>query len=183
MDNVVVGQTTASKLILTQPELWQGRKHDSELFATKIWGADIGSVWIRLILLKLKTYCWNHCSKIIFKCINSTVGPIFNEKVAKKWNLWVYEQYIITVYGRKVNICGYCSVNSTWTVTAFYQNAWMKKKKKKKRGKTQTWEENVDPNIHILYFYLALLCVGRVVCNLTLYCTYDISYIFTNIID
>ena len=43
----------------------------------------LGSVWIGLILLKLKTYCWNHCSKIIFKCVNSTVGPIFNEKVAK----------------------------------------------------------------------------------------------------
>ena len=46
-------------------------------------------------MLKLKTYCWNHCSKIIFKCVNSTVGPIFNEKVTKKWNLWVHEQYII----------------------------------------------------------------------------------------
>ena len=88
-------------------------------------------------MLKLKTYCWNHCSKIIFKCINSTVGPIFNEKVAKKWNLWVYKQYIITVCGRKVNICGYCSLNSTWTVTAFCQNAWKKKKKEQKR-KTQT---------------------------------------------
>ena len=55
----------------------------------------LGSVWIGLILLKLKTYCWNHCSKIIFKCVNSTVGPIFNEKVTKKWNLWVHEQYIM----------------------------------------------------------------------------------------
>ena len=24
--------------------------------------------------------------------MNSVVGPIFNEKVAKKWNLWVREQ-------------------------------------------------------------------------------------------
>ena len=54
-----------------------------------------GSVWIWLILLKLKIYCWNHYSKIIFKCVNSIVGPIFNEKVAKKWNLWVHEQYIM----------------------------------------------------------------------------------------
>ena len=23
--------------------------------------------------------------------MNSTVGPIFNEKVAKKWNLWVHK--------------------------------------------------------------------------------------------
>ena len=25
--------------------------------------------------------------------MNSAVGPIFNEKVTEKWNLWVYEQY------------------------------------------------------------------------------------------
>ena len=56
---------------------------------------EYGSIWIGLILLKLKTYCWNHCSKIIFKCVNSTVRPIFNEKVAKKWNLWVHKQYIM----------------------------------------------------------------------------------------
>ena len=38
---------------------------------------DVGSVWIQL---KTEKYC----SKIIFKCVNSTVGPIFNKKVAKK---------------------------------------------------------------------------------------------------
>ena len=48
---------------------------------------DVESVWIELILLKLKTENWKYCSKIIFKCVNSTVGPIFNEKVAEKWNL------------------------------------------------------------------------------------------------
>ena len=52
---------------------------------------QLGSVWIGLILLKLKIYCWNHCSKIIFKYVNSAVGPIFNEKIDKKWNLWVRE--------------------------------------------------------------------------------------------
>ena len=31
-------------------------------------------------------------SKKIFKCVNNTVGPIFNEKIDKKWNLWVHEQ-------------------------------------------------------------------------------------------
>ena len=39
--------------------------------------------------LKLKTE--KHCIKIIFKCVNSTVGPIFNEKIVEKWNLWVRE--------------------------------------------------------------------------------------------
>ena len=95
---------------------------------------DKGSVWIGLILLKLKTYCWNHCSKIIFKCVNSIVGPIFNEKVVKKWNLWVHEQYIMYCLRQKVNFCGYCSLNSNRVL----QNAW---KKKKNKRKTQTWEE------------------------------------------
>ena len=40
---------------------------------------------------KLKTENEKHCSKIIFKCVNSIVGPIFNEKVVEKWNLWVRE--------------------------------------------------------------------------------------------
>ena len=45
---------------------------------------------------KLKTE--KHCNKIIIKCVNSTVRPIFNEKVAEKWNLWVREQ--CTVHGK-----------------------------------------------------------------------------------
>ena len=34
-----------------------------------------------------KTENWKHCNKIIFKCVNSAVWPIFNEKVAEKWSL------------------------------------------------------------------------------------------------
>ena len=49
--------------------------------------ANIGSVWIELNLLKLKIENWKHYSKIIFKCVNSIVEPIFNEKIAEKWNL------------------------------------------------------------------------------------------------
>ena len=36
-----------------------------------------------------ETENWKHCSKIIFKCMNSTLRHIFNEKVAEKWDLWV----------------------------------------------------------------------------------------------
>ena len=32
---------------------------------------------------------WKNCSKIIFKCVNSAVRHIFNEKVDEKWSLWV----------------------------------------------------------------------------------------------
>ena len=34
------------------------------------------------LLLKIENK--KHCSKINFKCVNSTVGPIFNEKVVEK---------------------------------------------------------------------------------------------------
>ena len=115
---------------------------------------NLGSVWIGLILLKLKTYCWNHCSKIIFKCVNSTVGPIFNEKVAKKWNLWVHEQYIMHCLLRKSGLCGYCSLNSTWTVTAFCQNAW--KKKKKKNAKRRRSKRGSKHTLRLLQCYFSI---------------------------
>ena len=35
-----------------------------------------------------ETENWKHYSKIIVKCVISTVEPIFNEKVDKKWSLW-----------------------------------------------------------------------------------------------
>ena len=57
-----------------------------------------------------------------------------------------------TVCCRKVNICSYCSLNSTWTVTAFCQNAWKKKKRKNTKHKTQTSIQNVDPNIHKMWY-------------------------------
>ena len=95
-----------------------------------------GSVWIGLILLKLKTYCWNHCSKIIFKCVNSAVGPIFNEKIDKKWNLWVHEQCTNALFTEKVNICGYCSLNSSRTPPKTRE----KKKKKKEQNANVVYE-------------------------------------------
>ena len=62
-----------------------------------------------------KTENWKHCSKIIFKYVNSTVGPIVNEKVTEKWNLWVHEQYTDAQFSEGlVKSCGY----SAWTVAA-----------------------------------------------------------------
>ena len=58
----------------------------------------IGSVWIEFIFTETENWNWKYCSKIIFKCVNSVVEPIFNEKVAKKWNLWVREQYIRALF-------------------------------------------------------------------------------------
>ena len=69
--------------------------HLANLRFTKGWSnfnsltSLLGFVWKELILLKLKIENWKHCSKIIFKYVNSIVESIFNEKIVKKWDLWV----------------------------------------------------------------------------------------------
>ena len=76
------------------------------------------------------------------------MGPIFNEKIAEKWNLWVHEQ--CTIYtdwlkkNRKVKVCGYCSLNNTWTVVADSQT---RAKKKKKKTQTQTRNMQTKPTL------------------------------------
>ena len=47
---------------------------------------SMGPFGLNLLLLKLKTENWKHCSKIIFKCVNNVVGSIFNIFL-------MYEQY------------------------------------------------------------------------------------------
>ena len=132
----------------TWPKVWSSIhalsktivNYGSESNESSLLPTLFGSVWIQLKTenWKLKLKIEKYCSKIIFKCVNSTVGPIFNEKVAEKWNLWICEQYMMCFDWLKkvwkVKICGYCLLNSTWTVTASLKNVW--KKKKKKKGKT-----------------------------------------------
>ena len=61
-----------------------------------------GVFGLSLFLLKLKTL-----QEIIFKYVNSIVGPIFNKKIAKKGNLWDREQYTYALFTvDKVNYCG-----------------------------------------------------------------------------
>ena len=60
-------------------DVWKVKKH---LIMVKM--AHLGSVWIPLI-----TENWKHCSKIIFKLVNNTMWPIFNESLAEKRDLWV----------------------------------------------------------------------------------------------
>ena len=85
------------------------------------------SVWIQL---KIEKYY----NKIIFKRVNIIVGPIFNEKVDKKCNLWVRKQCIYALFtaesNRKVNLCGYCSLNSNRKTPTRVKT---KKKKEQKR--------------------------------------------------
>ena len=44
---------------------------------------NYGSIWIEFILLKLRNENWKHCSKIIFKCVNSIVDPFLMKKLLK----------------------------------------------------------------------------------------------------
>ena len=65
------------------------------------------SVWINLIFAETENWNWKHCSKIIFKCVNSTVRPIFNEKVSEKCNLWdPWTMHSCIVHSWLVNNCG-----------------------------------------------------------------------------
>ena len=60
----------------------------------------------RYNLFLLKTKKWKHYSKIIFKYVNNVVGPIFNEKVTKKWSLWdPWTVHECTVHGRVIKSC------------------------------------------------------------------------------
>ena len=56
--------------------------------------AHLGSVWILFIAEN-----WKHYNKIVFKCINSIVRPIFNVYFAEKRDLWV----LWTVHGTHLN--------------------------------------------------------------------------------
>ena len=65
------------------------------------------------------------------------MGPIFNEKVAKKWNLWVHEQYMM-----------HCLLQKSQHLRLLFIEQYMnsnhvspkhvKKKKKEQKRKTQT---------------------------------------------
>ena len=70
-----------------------------------------------------ETENWKHCSKIIFKCVNSAVRLIFNEKVVEKWSLWVREQCTGALFTNS-------SRNRAWSSW----NVCQKKKVKRKRG-------------------------------------------------
>ena len=106
---------------------------------------EIGKLSLRVHLDRTyfaETENWKYCSKIIFKYVNSTVRPIFNEKVVEKWSLWV--SWI--VYGSTVVLKSQkfwlLFMHYAWTViisTKFcLWNAWENKKKRSKmQRKTQ----------------------------------------------
>ena len=72
-----------------------------------------------------ETKNWKYYSKIIFKCVNSAVGPIFNEKVVEKWNLWIYEQCTDTLF----------TVEKSTSAATKKKNGWNALKVKRGRNK------------------------------------------------
>ena len=86
------------------------------------------------------------------------MGPIFNEKIDKKWNLWVREQYIRVLFMENwSNVAAtvhvpYMNSNRKWR-----ENAWKKKKKRKKKGKRSSWNAgNANPNTHYIIEYMII---------------------------
>ena len=73
--------------------------------------------------------------------------PIFNEKVAEKWNLWVRKQCTDHCLDEKVNICSYCSMNSSHIPPKRVRT---KKRKKKKELNADTDAASVNPNGHLM---------------------------------
>ena len=79
------------------------------------------------------------------------MGPIFNEKVAKKWNLWVHEQYIM-----------YCLRLKSQHLRLLFIEQYMnsnrispkrvkkKKKKKKKNAKRKRWNADVLSKLSLI---------------------------------
>ena len=64
---------------------------------------------------------WKYCNKIIFKCVNSAIGPIFNEICDEKRGLWVL-----------------WTVHETHRTCISFVETRFSKKKWKKKSKTQT---------------------------------------------
>ena len=75
-----------------------------------------------------------HCSKIIFKYVNNDVGPIFNEKLIKNEICRFINSIYMHGLLQKVNICGYCSLNSNRNTPRRVKK---KKKKNTKQNKTK----------------------------------------------
>ena len=104
--------------------------------------------------LKTETETEKHCSKIIFKCVNSTVWPIFNEKSC--WKVGSINSEICVEKVRKVKLCGYCSwivaatVNEQKKKLAWY--AWKKRKKEKLKRKRAFQLFQPNPNGLLAYY-------------------------------
>ena len=58
----------------------------------------LGSAWIELIFDETEN--WKHCSKIIFKCVNSAVKSIFNIFKCMNSAVIMREQWFLSLYSK-----------------------------------------------------------------------------------
>ena len=93
-------------------------------------------VWIELIFAETENWNWKHCSEIIFKCVNSAVGPIFNKKLLKN-----------VICGTMNSAQMHCSQLTKSTIAAE-----PKKKKEKNAAPKRRRRNNFHPNGHNKYF-------------------------------
>ena len=61
----------------------------------------------------------------------------------------------------KVNICGYCSCNSAWTVTALHQK---RVKKKKKNAKRRRWNADVLSKLSLNVHHSSVVWNSILIC-------------------
>ena len=115
---------------------------------------------MNLLLLKLETENWKHCNKIIFKCINSAVEPIFNIFKCMNNTATVCEQ---CCYSTWTVISVSCTVNSCdFTVHALKKKKKKRKKKKKKPQNAETETRKThNPNRYIVPVWIESLRFSR----------------------
>ena len=118
----------------------------------------VGSIRMQHILQKTEN--WKHCCKIIFKCVNSDVGPIFNISFRIKWLsvLWIVQFF-------------YCIVNPcAWTVLLLFIR--FDKNKKKGNVKLKTHMRNKpNPNgqvVMLIFTMEVVVLIYNQICSETL---------------
>ena len=72
----------------------------------------VGSVQIQLILLKTEN--WKHCKKIIFKCVNSAVGPIFNFFFLNKVVVGPVNSALCLLYSESMCMNSAVTIHTLW---------------------------------------------------------------------
>ena len=93
---------------------------------------------------------WKHYSKIIFKCVNSIVKSIFNEKIAEKWYLWIP----YTVHKTHRTDKSDENVGKVWLLFMNSSHCpLLQLTKKKKRNTKRKHEIHCYPNVHWISLY------------------------------
>ena len=95
---------------------------------------SMGMFELNLLLLKLKTENWKHCNKIIFKCVNSAVRPIFNIFKCVNSSATVREQWFLSLYNKFMWFYCLCAKKKKKKPKTLNSNGYIKKKKRKEEN-------------------------------------------------